>query len=73
MVNYFCRKVVNWMIAKALPPMWVKVDELQSERMEVKMMQAADVMSRVVERAYRKELEEKKKRFLSNKRLEYNR
>ena len=73
MVNNFCDKVANYLITKALPPMWVKVDERQNEKIENNIMARVDVMSKVEEKRYRKELWEKKNRFLSQKKLEYKR
>ena len=72
-LNEFCFKVANYLLAKAMPPMWVKVDERKNEKIELNKMVRADVMSRVEEKRYRKELEEKKNRFLSTKKLEYKR
>lgn len=72
-VNDFCFKVANYLLAKAMPPMWVKVDERQNERLELNNMARADVMSKVEEKRYKKELEEKKYKFLSTKKLEYKR
>ena len=72
-VHRFCGKVAAWLVNKAERAMWPHVDEHLSEEMERKLMGVSDVASRVIERAYRKELELAKRRFLSQKRLEYKR
>ena len=70
----FCMKVAHWLLhTKVLPRVFRKVGENTSEREETKLMMMADVLSKVEESRYRELLVRKQKRFLSNKRLEYNR
>jgi hypothetical protein len=69
----FCLKVATYLLNKALPKVWKKVNELKNEEIERSKMAIADTFSRVVERKYREELEQAKRRFLSQKAVEYKR
>ena len=60
-------------MTKCLPRVFEKVSELGSEKVEIIAMMNADVLSKVEEGRYREIIKKKQKRFLSQKRLEYNR
>ena len=67
----FCGKLARYLMAKALPKAWKKINELKNEEIQRAKMAAADVFSRVIEKKYRLELEKARKRFLSKEAVKY--
>ena len=70
-LEMFCSKVATYLMAKAMQKVWKAVNELGEEKIERAKMGAADTFSRVLGNLFKAELVRAHKRFLSQKKLEY--